>query len=71
MTNNGTPTGYGFGWALGSYNGAPYAEHGGVWTGFYSHIRRYPDQHFNVYVLANRAGLDLAALVTAATGAYK
>lgn len=63
-------TNYGYGWALGSYKG-DFAEHGGAWNGFTSHIRRYTDDQLSVYILANRENLDLGAMVTAAVDAYR
>lgn len=63
VTNGGEPTGYGFGWALGSDRCGRFAEHQGEWTGFFAHICRYLDQPLSIYVLSNRPGLNMVELV--------
>jgi CubicO group peptidase (beta-lactamase class C family) len=52
--NNGTLTGYGFGWSLGSYEGHPTIEHSGGINGFSTHAVRMPDDRVYVAVLTNK-----------------
>src|SRR6187200_1647732 len=37
-TNDSSQTNYGFGWALGTYDGIYFADHEGEWDGYYSYI---------------------------------
>jgi CubicO group peptidase (beta-lactamase class C family) len=54
------PTGYGFGWELVD----DFVEHGGAWSGFVSHIRRYRDGRLSIYVVSNNPGIDPSEIVT-------
>ena len=54
--NNGSSTGYGFGWEVGSYGGTKRLSHTGSTIGFRSAIQRFPDKRFAVAVLINRDG---------------
>ena len=66
IRDNGTPTGYGFGW-----NVEPdYVEHSGEWIGFTSHLRRYRRRRLSVYVLSNTTGVDPERMVNAAARAF-
>lgn len=56
--NNGSETGYGFGWAVGNYLGLRNTSHSGGWAGFRTHISRFPEQRFTVIVLSNLAGFN-------------
>ncbi|HMG37008.1 MAG TPA: serine hydrolase domain-containing protein [Blastocatellia bacterium] len=47
--------GYGYGWFVGSFNGAREISHSGETVGFRNFIGRYPDQRLSVIVLANRS----------------
>jgi hypothetical protein len=47
------------------------AKHRGYWTGFTSHIRRYVDDQFSVYILANRTNIDFNPIMTEAVDNYK
>lgn len=58
--NNGTATGYGFGWSVYQFLGLDALAHEGGWLGFRTHILRFPGQHFTVVVLANLAQLNAA-----------
>lgn len=62
-------TNYGYGWGLDP--GGAFADHGGYWTGFTSYIRRYLDDQFSIYILANRTDVDFGAIANAAVNAYK
>lgn len=53
--NDGSSTGYGFGWEIGSYRGLKRYSHTGSSIGFRTAIQRYPEKHFTVAVLINRA----------------
>ncbi len=50
---DGTPTHYGFGWAIGRDGDHPVIEHSGAFPGFNAHLARYPDDKLTVIVLAN------------------
>lgn len=52
--NDGTATGYGYGWAIGSYEGHRLIVHGGGINGFLTDAIRLPDDHIYVAVLTNR-----------------
>lgn len=52
--NDGSATGYGFGWELGEVDGLPTLGHGGAWLGFISSYWRCPQQRLAVIVLLNR-----------------
>jgi len=53
--NNGEEINYGLGQSVGTYEGLPYAGHGGADAGFRSSVRWYPEQNFGVVVLSNLA----------------
>ena len=55
---DGKPTGYGFGWMVGSLNGVPTVEHGGGIPGFASTVRRVPSKGLAVVVLTDSDGGD-------------
>lgn len=54
-SNDGSETGYGFGWDVGTHKGVPYESHMGGWLGFVAYYARFPEQQFSVIVLLNRA----------------
>lgn len=56
------PSSYGFGWFLSSENGAPVLEHGGVWSGYRTHIVRVPSRKLTAIVLTNSSNNDVARL---------
>jgi CubicO group peptidase (beta-lactamase class C family) len=51
--NNGEPTGYGYGWMIGEYEGYQFIEHGGGINGFTTGAVRVPDARVYVAVLTN------------------
>lgn len=56
--NNGSITGYGFGWEVAPVRGHHRVQHSGAWQGFTSHITRFADDKLAVIVLANRSGAN-------------
>ncbi|MFO0980706.1 MAG: serine hydrolase domain-containing protein [Planctomycetota bacterium] len=60
--NDGTDTGYGFGWAVGQFFGRRCVSHGGAWVGFRAFIMRLPAQEFSVVIEANLAQADPEAM---------
>jgi CubicO group peptidase (beta-lactamase class C family) len=69
-TNDGTPTGYGFGWYVGADRGGRFAEHEGEWNGFYSYICRFLDRPLGIFLLSNHPDLDLFEIASEATAAF-
>jgi len=55
VLNNGQPNGagYGFGWAVGDFNGHRVIHHSGAWQGFTTDIERYTDDKLTVVALTN------------------
>ena len=53
---DGTPTRYGFGWGIWSYEGHAVVEHGGRINGFSAANTRWPDDRLYVAVLSNCLG---------------
>ncbi|TNF43573.1 MAG: serine hydrolase, partial [Bacteroidetes bacterium] len=51
--NNGKPTGYGYGWALGNIQGSPMIQHGGGIHGFLTASIYLPDEKVFVAVFSN------------------
>ena len=51
--NDGTPTGYGFGWFLGSLYGHRRISHSGSTSGFSASNQRFPDDKLEIVVLCN------------------
>jgi CubicO group peptidase (beta-lactamase class C family) len=56
--NDGSSTGYGFGWRIAEHLGRRQVSHGGSWVGFRTHISRYPDDHVTIVVLSNLGQFD-------------
>jgi CubicO group peptidase (beta-lactamase class C family) len=52
---SGSPSGYAYGWQIGSYEGRPVQEHGGGIPGFRAHVLRIPSDGVYVAVLSNMA----------------
>jgi len=50
---------YGFGWFIGDYRGLKEISHSGDTIGFRTRIARFPERHFSVIILANRADAKL------------
>lgn len=69
--NDGSDSGYGFGWEIGETNsGHRILEHGGAWQGFVSYIARYPDDQLTVVAFCNRAGADAGYIAKKVAGFY-
>ncbi|GJM25917.1 MAG: D-aminoacylase [Phycisphaerae bacterium] len=56
VLNDGSPTGYGFGWRINKREGVQIVHHNGGTCGFSTAVRRLPTRHLTVAVLTNRAG---------------
>lgn len=54
--NDGSKTGYGYGWSLADWNGKRIVEHGGGIPGFVTHAMWLPDEQLFIAVLGNRDG---------------
>ena len=67
---DGTKTGYGFGWAVGDYEGHPSVGHSGGIPGFMTHAERFPADDLAVIVLANVAPADPALIARGVAGHY-
>lgn len=63
--NDGTSTGYGYGWDIGDYEGHRVQEHAGGTTGFLSYMVRMPDDHVFVAILSNRVSMAVPLQATA------
>jgi CubicO group peptidase (beta-lactamase class C family) len=66
IRDDGTPTGYGFGWSVTP----DFIEHSGGWSGFSSHIRRYRRRRLSIYVLSNSGAVDPKRTVISAARAF-
>ena len=51
--NDGTSTGYGYGWNIGQYDGHVVHEHSGGISGYLTYALRLPDDHVYVAILSN------------------
>lgn len=69
--NDGTTTGYGFGWEIGEVAGHRVVQHGGRWQGFTTHIARYLDDGLSVIVLTNLREGDPARIARGVAGLYE
>jgi CubicO group peptidase (beta-lactamase class C family) len=54
-TNDGRPTGYGFGWRLNELGGRRVVEHEGCWSGYRNGIVHVPELELSAIVLTNAA----------------
>ena len=54
--SDGKPTGYGYGWQVGTLQGVPVVSHGGGINGFSTYALRLPEQKVFVAVLSNADG---------------
>ena len=68
--NSGKTHPYGFGWALGEYQGHRIREHGGAWQGFTTFIARYIDDKLTIIVLTNRAGANPGKIAKGVAALY-
>jgi CubicO group peptidase (beta-lactamase class C family) len=55
---DGSSSGYGYGWAIGEYEGRRVIEHGGGINGFSTHILRMPEERLLVVVLTNKESAE-------------
>jgi hypothetical protein len=75
LLQNGESAHYGYGWAIGEYEGRRVMSHGGGINGFTCHLLRIPEERLFVVVLTNRndeksnPGLVARMLAAAALGA--
>ena len=53
VLNNGSTTGYGFGWRVAPFEGTKNVGHGGSTSGFSASLQRFPDDNVTVIVLCN------------------
>jgi len=51
--NDGSSTGYGFGWAVAEYNGETIYAHAGRYGGFNTYIKRFPKERATIIFLTN------------------
>jgi CubicO group peptidase (beta-lactamase class C family) len=70
QTNDREDTGYGFGWYLGSQDGAEFADHQGEWNGHYAYICHYLDRPAGIFVLSNNPDVDPVEVANLAADAY-
>ena len=70
-TNDGSLTNYGFGWALGTYDGIYFADHEGEWSGFRSYICYCLDRPLSIFALSNHPEVDLLELANVAANEYR
>jgi D-alanyl-D-alanine carboxypeptidase len=59
---SGKPTGYGFGWQIGTFEGHPVYEHGGGIHGFSAYVVRLPEDRVYVAVLSNCGNTNTGGL---------
>ncbi len=60
--NNGNDLDYAAGLMIGKYKGLKKISHGGAFVGFRSDMLRFPEHHFSVVILCNRADVNPSAL---------
>ena len=60
--NDGSESGYAFGWYLETTLRGRRLKHPGTWNGYQSFVLRYPETRFTVILLANRTDIDLSDL---------
>ena len=63
--NDGSSTGYGYGWDIGDYDGHRVVEHAGGTTGFVSYMVRMPDDRVFVTILSNSVSMNPPVQATA------
>ena len=67
---DGTKVEYGFGWAVGDYQGHPFVGHSGGIPGFMTHAERFPEDDLAVVVLTNVVPADPAKIARGVAGHY-
>lgn len=68
--NDGSETGYGFGWRIGDYQGHRRMMHTGSWVGFRTAFARFPNDDLAVAVLTNRSDGNPADFVDKIADTY-
>jgi CubicO group peptidase (beta-lactamase class C family) len=60
--NDGSLTSYGFGWAIGEYNGETTYSHAGRYGGFNTYIKRFPKERTTIIFLTNHDFKNMSAI---------
>ena len=60
--NDGSSSGYGFGWAISELNGAPVYSHAGRYGGFNTYIKRFPREQSTIIFLTNHDFKNMGAI---------
>jgi CubicO group peptidase (beta-lactamase class C family) len=60
--NDGSSANYGFGWAIGEYNGEPTYSHAGRYGGFNTYIKRFPKERTSIIFLTNHDFKNMSAI---------
>ncbi len=60
--NDGSVSSYGFGWALGDYDGETISSHAGRYGGFDTYIKRFPRERNTVIFLTNHDFKNMRAI---------
>ena len=68
--NDGTITGYGFGWKIGIYRNHRCISHIGSSIGFRSALLRFPDEKFSVFVILNETNTSAYDIATRIVDMY-
>lgn len=64
VLNNGDTIKYACGLFIGTHNGLKTVSHGGAFVGYRTQLLRFPDQHFSVAILTNRADANPSGMAT-------
>ena len=67
---DGTPSDYGFGWAISTHEGQRLVSHGGGLPGFSTYIARFVDAGITVILLTNSDGIASGAIAKSVAGFY-
>jgi CubicO group peptidase (beta-lactamase class C family) len=70
MLNDGTPSGYALGLAIGKHRGVREVGHSGADAGYRADVERYPDQQLAVATLCNAANSNPGALTREVADLY-
>lgn len=70
VLNDGSETGYGFGWRIEDYRGHRRMMHTGSWVGFRTAFARFPNDSLAIAVLTNRADGNPADFVDRIADTY-
>ncbi len=66
--NDGTESGYGFGWGIMTYKGETIETHAGRYGGFNTYIKRFPKERNTIIFLTNHDFKDMGAIGNALAG---